>query len=190
MKKLLAILFAVVILAPAVQAQDLSLGGQLGYSYGRVKDVAGDEIRTNNFVVAPELGMKISEDVNVGVGLSYGYTRIRETGVDTISRNAFGTYVFGEKALLAVGTLKVFLRGDVGYETFKWRDADDRGHTFYAGIAPNIQYPLSKCLTLTVSSGVLNLGVAHTKEGDAKATVFGFNTGHSSDIAVGLKYAF
>ncbi len=201
MKKILAILFAVAFVVPAAQAQQdykYTIGGQLGYGYN--KNNAAD-IETQSVLVAPEFGVKLCDDTNVGVGLSYLYNRSKgwfyAPYKETISTNAFGGYLFGEKAIVTVGSLKLFLRGDIGMETSKTDDVNRRNE-YYAEISPNLQYPLTERLTLTVSSDVLSLGVRYGRQAGESETSFGFNTGRnsdlpyaaSSDIKVGLKYAF
>ena len=204
MKKLLAILFAVAVFVPAAQAYDYTLGGQLGYGYNKEKK-AGVSENYHGLTVAPEFAVLLKDDVNAGLGLKYNYRRADNVaGADHL--HTFGTYLFGEKAVLSVGALKVFLRADVGYETSKWKsNSDPRAHAYYAQVSPNVQYPLTERLTLTLSSDVLTLGVNHVKAGSAKSTKLGFNAGRNNilqggynsyggsgwdAIRVGLKYAF
>lgn len=184
MRKLVAAAFAVMMLASVASAYDFTIGGQLGFNYQKDETVS-PSVKTTGFTIAPEFAKIIDEDTNVGIGLLYDYEK-----VDSDKTTTLGVYLFGEKAVLNPGPFKVFLRGDIGYNSTKFDGVSDRANSIYVKIMPNVQYGLTDRLTLIVSSDVLSLGFAYDKQGDAKTTDFGFNVGNGNIMAVGLKYAF
>jgi len=187
MRKLVAAVFMVALLASVASAYEYTIGGQLGFGYNK-DEVGSVTSKTTNFTIAPEFGKIIDEDTNVGIGLIYDYSKV-DAGT-SVKTTTIGIYAFGEKAVLNPGPFKVFLRGELGYDSTKIDGVSDRTNEINFSILPNLQYALNDRLTLIVSSDVLRLSLGYSKTGDNKTTGFGFNAGNGNIAAVGLKYAF
>ncbi|MDR1123866.1 MAG: porin family protein [Elusimicrobiota bacterium] len=196
MRKLVTAVFAVALLVTAAvsaSAYEFTIGGQVGYFYQK-EEINSNSEKGSGFSIAPEFAKIIDEDTNVGIGLKYVYedtAKLQSVDPDDrVKATTLGVYLFGERAVLNPGPFKVFLRGDIGYDSTKYDGNDDRENVISVGILPNVQYALSDRLTLIVSSDVLRLGFIHGKKGDNKVTNFGFNVGDGDIASVGLKFAF
>ena len=68
-KSLLAMLFAVALVVPAV-AENMWIGGSLGYSNTDVKDA--DSV--TSWTIEPEFGYSLDEKMDIGIDLGYQYS--------------------------------------------------------------------------------------------------------------------
>ncbi len=117
MKKIL-FLAVMAVMAISASAQNLYLGGSLGYNHTKT-----DDVKTDNFIIAPEVGYNFNETFAVGGLLSYTWEKDNYS-MFTIEPYARYTYFRSENNLISLfvdgGFGLGFISPDEGDSTTVW----------------------------------------------------------------------
>ncbi|MBO7610866.1 MAG: outer membrane beta-barrel protein [Elusimicrobia bacterium] len=212
-KNLLALLFAVALVAPAFAAEkNMWIGGSFGYSSVSSKahpDCSNDA--ASEFTIAPELGYVLDEKWDIGLNLSY--TKQKNTahttdGIDKLipgsnggsDSDTIGISPFARYNLAKVAGIDVLLKGSLFYNTstIKLWGEDVKVNSCGITIAPVISYTINETWSISATLNFLELGYAHFSSSDLKNSagddyacdIFGLNVNDASIISIGFSYHF
>ena len=200
MKKLL--LASAVALFGMVNAQetagfvkgDTFITGAVGYTNQSTGDM-----KSNNFTIAPSAGYFVTP--NIAVGARVGYNNMTDSDVissvkveskmDTFTVGAFGRYYWTPAAKFSIfGELNADYANAKNTNTVGGISTDSKANGFDLGIAPGVNYFISKNFAVEASWGVLNYTTAKPDVAGAISTD-SFNIGlNLNDISLGLVYKF
>lgn len=194
-KSLLAMLFAVALVVPAV-AENMWIGGSLGYE--NVSMTNGPKDSSVSWSISPEFGYNINENWDIGIDLSYSSTEnsgeFRKLSVGDSKVTAVEIAPFARYKLFSIGSFDVLAKGKIFFVSAKADDADATIDGYGIAIAPVVTYSINETWSIGCTLNFAELGYAHVKGdknlGDQEANVFGFNANNGSIISVGFSYHF
>lgn len=179
MKKIFLTLM-VVIAAMTVNAQDIYVGGSLGFWSN--SDAENDEVKTS-FSIEPEIGYNLSENWSLGIVLSYDYAKPDKGDKFKL----FGVNPYARYNFVKAGALKLFLDGGFEFATADTGD-DDNYNAWNIGIKPGISYSLNDKFSLVAHMGFL--GYQDCDDEISKYVQRGFGFNFSNEISFGVYYNF
>lgn len=141
MKKLM--LTAVVILfAMVANAQDLFVGGSVGFW-------DNSDAKHTSINITPEIGYNLSEAWALGIQVGYAYNKTDESKI-----NAVGVTPYARYSYLTAGPVKLFLDGGFEFETLKVKGGDSY-NAWNVGIKPGVSIALNQKFSLVAHFGFL-----------------------------------
>lgn len=203
-KSLLALLFAVALAVPAM-AENMWVGGSLGY-----ENNSGGDYDANSFTIAPEFGYSLSDKWDIGLDLSYTsgkndvdvYWGISDV-YESYERSTYGIAPFARYHIGKVAGVDVMLKGSLFYNSttikdFDPADGDATVNSYGIAIAPVISYSINEKWSIGATLDFLSLGYSHSSSSDLKndsgddysRDEFGFNLNDGSLISIGFSYHF
>ncbi|KIA90765.1 outer membrane beta-barrel protein [Kaistella jeonii] len=203
MKKIL--LVGAVALFASVNAQETEtvgfnkgntfMTGAVGYSSQKEGDFKND-----SFTIAPSVGYFVTSNVAVGARLEYMNATATTKVLDKEFKNksdVFTAGLFGRYYWMPASRFSIFSELNVNYATAKTTvdngiggTIDSKANGFGFGIAPGVNYFLSKNFALEASVGILNYSSVKPDADGAESTE-NFNIGlNLRDISLGLVYKF
>ena len=199
-KSLLALLFAVALVVPAM-AENMWVGGNLSYQSTTVKD--GDPTTPEDFnalTIAPEFGYSLNEKWDIGLDLSYttgkGAKNADEQIVGDNDISKIGIVPFARYHITQIGDFDIMLKGSLLYEkiTETPKVGDDVKSTkMGVYIVPVVSYSINEKWSIGCTLDLLSLGystVSNDDNSDIKTDEFGFNVNKGSIIGVNFSYHF
>lgn len=186
-KGLLAMLFAVALVVPAV-AENMWVGGSLGFQNVSPKD--GDSMQS--FSIAPEFGYSLNESWDIGADLEYisnDVEMVDGTDVTIGKENTFSIAAFARYHMFAIGDFNFIAKGSIFYEDTKNDDADFSYSTIGIRVVPVVSYSINETWSIDAVLNFAELTIASTS-GDAESTAFGFNVNNGSLANIGFSYHF
>lgn len=179
MKKILVSLM-VVFAAVAANAQDLWIGGSLGFWSN--SDAKGSDFKTQ-FNISPEVGYNLSEDWSIAIGL--GYASYKPEAGETISSLSVNPYARWNAA--KIGNLTLFLDGGFSIQSI---DKGDSYTAWKVGIKPGLAYSLSPKFCIVTHVGFLGYQDCDDKIVNLDLVQKGFGLQLSNNINFGVYYTF
>lgn len=180
-KSLLALLFAVALVVPAV-AENMWVGGSLGFNTTSPKE--GDS--TSSFSIQPEFGYNLDEKMGIGIDLGYGYEKNDDT-VTTISVSPFIRY-----EMFKIGDFSFLAKGSIFYNSEKYDDADIQYTSYGIRIVPVVTYSINKTWSIDAILDFASISFENRKcdDLDIENNTFGIR-GNSGNLAsIGFSYHF
>jgi hypothetical protein len=176
MKKILMTLFAVA-MATTMNAQ-WYVGGTVGYNYTKDKNT---DVKSNTFVITPELGYNLNEKWAVGMKIGYAYNKVDDAKSNEFVVNPYARYTF-----VKLDKVNFFVDGGFEYNYVKVEDdsANGFGISFKPGVAVNLNEKIS------FVAHVGNFGWSSAKAKNAKSVQsvdLGLNL---TSVDFGLYYNF
>jgi hypothetical protein len=176
MKKILMTLVAVA-MATTMNAQ-WYVGGTVGYNYTKDKNT---DVKSNTFVITPELGYNLNEKWAVGMKIGYAYNKVDDAKSNEFVVNPYARYTF-----VKLDKVNFFVDGGFEYNYVKVEDdsANGFGISFKPGVAVNLNEKVS------FVAHVGNFGWASAKAKNAKSVQsvdLGLNL---TSVDFGLYYNF
>lgn len=176
MKKILMTLVAVA-MATTMNAQ-WYVGGTVGYNYTKDKNT---DVKSNTFVITPELGYNLNEKWAVGMKIGYAYNKVDDAKSNEFVVNPYARYTF-----VKLDKVNFFVDGGFEYNYVKVEDdsANGFGISFKPGVAVNLNEKVS------FVAHVGNFGWASAKAKNAKSVQsvdLGLNL---ASVDFGLYYNF
>ena len=193
-KSLLAMLFAVALVVPAV-AENMWIGGSLGYSNTDVKDA--DSV--TSWTIEPEFGYSVDEKLDIGIDLGYSYEEnaweafgIQAPVPDTVT--TIGIAPFVRYKIFSIGSFDFLAKGSIFYASAKADASDAKIDAYGIKIAPVVTYSINETWSIGATLDFAELGFTHAKgdekAGDMEVDEFGFNLNDGSLISIGFSYHF
>lgn len=135
MKKILMTLVAVA-MATTMNAQ-WYVGGTVGYNYTKDKNT---DVKSNTFVITPELGYNLNEKWAVGMKIGYAYNKVDDAKSNEFVVNPYARYTF-----VKLDKVNFFVDGGFEYNYVKVEDdsANGFGISFKPGVAVNLNEKIS-----------------------------------------------
>ncbi|WP_092068000.1 outer membrane beta-barrel protein [Prevotella sp. tf2-5] len=176
MKKILMTLVAVA-MATTMNAQ-WYVGGTVGYNYTKDKNT---DVKSNTFVITPELGYNLNEKWAVGMKIGYAYNKVDDAKSNEFVVNPYARYTF-----VKLDKVNFFVDGGFEYNYVKVEDdsANGFGISFKPGVAVNLNEKIS------FVAHVGNFGWSSAKAKNAKSVQsvdLGLNL---ASVDFGLYYNF
>jgi hypothetical protein len=176
MKKILMTLVAVA-MATTMNAQ-WYVGGTVGYNYTKDKNT---DVKSNTFVITPELGYNLNEKWAVGMKIGYAYNKVDDAKSNEFVVNPYARYTF-----VKLDKVNFFVDGGFEYNYVKVEDdsANGFGISFKPGVAVNLNEKVS------FVAHVGNVGWSSAKAKNAKSVQsvdLGLNL---TSVDFGLYYNF
>jgi hypothetical protein len=176
MKKILMTLVAVA-MATTMNAQ-WYVGGTVGYNYTKDKNT---DVKSNTFVITPELGYNLNEKWAVGMKIGYAYNKVDDAKSNEFVVNPYARYTF-----VKLDKVNFFVDGGFEYNYVKVEDdsANGFGISFKPGVAVNLNEKIS------FVAHVGNFGWSSAKAKNAKSVQsvdLGLNL---TSVDFGLYYNF
>lgn len=176
MKKILMTLVAVA-MATTMNAQ-WYVGGTVGYNYTKDKNT---DVKSNTFVITPELGYNLNEKWAVGMKIGYAYNKVDDAKSNEFVVNPYARYTF-----VKLDKVNFFVDGGFEYNYVKVEDdsANGFGISFKPGVAVNLNDKVS------FVAHVGNFGWSSAKAKNAKSVQsvdLGLNL---ASVDFGLYYNF
>ena len=188
-KSLLALLFAVALAVPAL-AENMWIGGSLGYSNTSPKE--GDS--TSAYYIEPEFGYNVDEKLDIGIDLGYAYD---EAGfVDLIGvadkTTTIGIAPFVRYKMFEIGDFAFLAKGSIFYESSKLDEADVDVTSYGLKIAPVVTYSINETWSIGATLDFATLSFSNSKcdDADAEVTEFGFKANNGDLFSIGFSYHF
>lgn len=178
---------------PGFVKGDVFITGAVGYA----NQERGTE-EGNRFTIAPSVGFFVSP--NFALGARVGYVNEKFSGNDTeIFENKTETFTvgaFGRYFWTPVNRFSLFGEVNASYGNIKYTNTydnvsfDSKADGFEMGIAPGINYFITKNFALEATWGVLSYNSIKPDADGAEATE-NFNVGLDlNDLSLGLVYKF
>jgi long-subunit fatty acid transport protein len=147
-------------------------GGSVGYWH----DKSDADVKTDQFVLSPEVGYDINSNWSLAMGVGIAYAKVEDNGSATaVTFDPYARYKFYKS-----GPLTLFIDGGFGVAT---ADADG----WEIGLKPGLSYNLSKKISAVAHVGFLGYKKGYYNGGDGEG--FGFNWDNTS-VDFGIYYAF
>lgn len=177
MKKIVMVVLLALAGLSSAQAQNY-VGGSLGYWHKN-----NGEEKGNQFTIAPEFGMELSERWGWGAELGYSYTHVTDQGdLQSLVINPYVRWTFKKW-----GIVDLFLDGTFGVsETWTSDENDDSLTGFMFGVKPGIGVKLAPHLKFESKLGFL--GYSHDYYNDWNKRAFTCSV--SNALTFGLFYTF
>ena len=154
------------------------VGGTVGYNYTKDKNT---DVKSNTFVITPELGYNLNEKWAVGMKIGYAYNKVDDAKSNEFVVNPYARYTF-----VKLDKVNFFVDGGFEYNYVKVEDdsANGFGISFKPGVAVNLNEKIS------FVAHVGNFGWASAKAKNAKSVQsvdLGLNL---TSVDFGLYYNF
>ncbi len=154
------------------------VGGTVGYNYTKDKNT---DVKSNTFVITPELGYNLNEKWAVGMKIGYAYNKVDDAKSNEFVVNPYARYTF-----VKLDKVNFFVDGGFEYNYVKVEDdsANGFGISFKPGVAVNLNEKVS------FVAHVGNFGWASAKAKNAKSVQsvdLGLNL---TSVDFGLYYNF
>jgi outer membrane protein len=166
---------------------DIFISGSFGF--GSQKYTAEGNYKEDSFNIMPRVGYFVSENIALGLGLGYSSSSVQvNEGADKDKVNTIGVQAFGRYYFTPASQFSVFGQLSVEYASADFDPVKVNG--FGVGLAPGVNYFLSKNFALEASWGVLSYASAKSDVDGAESST-DFNLGLDLDnINLGLVYKF
>ena len=154
------------------------VGGTVGYNYTKDKNT---DVKSNTFVITPELGYNLNEKWAVGMKIGYAYNKVDDAKSNEFVVNPYARYTF-----VKLDKVNFFVDGGFEYNYVKVEDdsANGFGISFKPGVAVNLNEKVS------FVAHVGNFGWSSAKAKNAKSVQsvdLGLNL---ASVDFGLYYNF
>ncbi len=154
------------------------VGGTVGYNYTKDKNT---DVKSNTFVITPELGYNLNEKWAVGMKIGYAYNKVDDAKSNEFVVNPYARYTF-----VKLDKVNFFVDGGFEYNYVKVEDdsANGFGISFKPGVAVNLNEKIS------FVAHVGNFGWSSAKAKNAKSVQsvdLGLNL---TSVDFGLYYNF
>ncbi|SFO52439.1 Outer membrane protein beta-barrel domain-containing protein [Prevotella sp. tf2-5] len=154
------------------------VGGTVGYNYTKDKNT---DVKSNTFVITPELGYNLNEKWAVGMKIGYAYNKVDDAKSNEFVVNPYARYTF-----VKLDKVNFFVDGGFEYNYVKVEDdsANGFGISFKPGVAVNLNEKIS------FVAHVGNFGWSSAKAKNAKSVQsvdLGLNL---ASVDFGLYYNF
>ncbi len=154
------------------------VGGTVGYNYTKDKNT---DVKSNTFVITPELGYNLNEKWAVGMKIGYAYNKVDDAKSNEFVVNPYARYTF-----VKLDKVNFFVDGGFEYNYVKVEDdsANGFGISFKPGVAVNLNDKVS------FVAHVGNFGWSSAKAKNAKSVQsvdLGLNL---ASVDFGLYYNF
>lgn len=197
-KSLLALLFAVALVVPAV-AENMWVGGSLGFNTTSPKK--GDSI--SSFSIQPEFGYNLNEKMGLGIDLGYAYQEgvtnfagndipaaFSPDKVTTISISPFIRY-----EMFKIGDFAFLAKGSIYYESSKLKESDVSFTTYGIQVVPVVTYSINKTWSIDAILDFASISFESIKCDDSakldmENTNFGFKGNSGNLVSIGFSYHF
>ena len=208
-KSLLALLFAVALAVPAL-AENMWIGGSLGYENASVKSGPNGDVDANSFTIAPEFGYSLDETWDIGLDLAYKSGK-NALGADRgnvpvvyedFETTTYGIAPFARYHVTQIAGVDVMIKGSLFYNSTTLKEWSPEGdatvNSYGIAIAPVISYSINETWSIGATLNFLELGYSHSSSSDIKGDSgddysydeFGFNVNDGSLISIGFSYHF
>ena len=188
-KSLLALLFAVALAVPAL-AENMWIGGSIGYHNDSPKD--GDSV--SSYYIAPEFGYSLDEKMDIGIDIAYGYDEAGTTkffsGTDKVT--SLGIAPFIRYKMFEIGDFAFLAKGSIFYESDKFDAADTSITSYGLRIVPVVTYSINETWSIGATLDFAKIAFEKEKwdDGDAENTSFGFDANNGDLFSVNFSYHF
>ena len=207
MKKIMMTLAAVAV-AATMNAQ-VWVGGEIGFNADKTtvkNNGVSNDVTTNNFTIAPEIGYNLNE--KWAVAMKIGFVHSEDNGViksmienagfnvpGKAMTNAFSINPYARYTFFKAGNFSAFVDGGVSYSTVHINNMSDvmnNINSFGVAINPGISYAVSEKVGLVAHLGDLSFNTSWTKakNADIKVTDNKFNVSFWNAISFGAYYNF
>lgn len=195
MKKI--ILTAIVAVASITANAQVWVGGSFGFKYQNAK-IAGGELKTTSFTIAPELGYTLNDNWDLAIALEESFI----SNKDGENGNYFGVNPYARYTFAKTGKVGFFvdLGAKIGVQSNDINTAavgdytvqavtknDDNTTSWGVGIRPGIKYAASDKVTFVASLG--GFGFHQLKQGKDKISEVGLNYDGNA-LKFGVYYTF
>jgi len=190
-KSLLALLFAVALAVPAL-AENMWIGGNLGYQNTSPKD--GDS--ESSYYIQPEFGYSLDEKMDIGIDLEYKYEEeavIGEGDPYVEKTTTLGIAPFIRYKMFEIGDFSFLAKGSIFYESSKLDKADVEAKTYGIAIVPVVTYSINETWSIGATLDFAKIVFENEKwddDADTEYTRFGFDANNGSLIGINFSYHF
>ncbi len=189
-KSLLALLFAVALAVPAL-AENMWIGGSLGYSNTSPKE--GDS--KTSYYIEPEFGISLDEKLDIGIDLGYKHSEegINIDGVDLIEKeNTIAVAPFVRYKMFEIGDFAFLAKGAIFYESTKLDEQDVEKTAYGLAVVPVVTYSINETWSIGATLDFATLAFKNEKcdDLDTEDTTFGFDANNGDLFSIGFSYHF
>ncbi len=188
-KSLLALLFAVALAVPAL-AENMWIGGSLGYNNSSPKN--GDS--TTSYYIEPEFGISLDDTWDIGIDFGYAYGENAWSEVLQVNDKitTFNVAPFARFKMFEIGDFSFLAKGSIFYESSKLDDADVDVTSYGLRIVPVVTYSINETWSIGATLDFASLTFSNSKcdDADVEVTEFGFDANNGSLIGVNFSYHF
>ncbi|MDR2907012.1 MAG: porin family protein [Bacteroidales bacterium] len=170
------IIFTLVLVSFGMMSQaQIFVGGQLGFTSDKTKDVE----KTSMLTIAPMVGYQLSDKLAAGVRLNFTSVKgvqFKFMGSDDdliIKAPLFGAELFAQYTFLSFGKFSVYADAGIGFGAGKGKvefgdtkEDQSKVSIFGINVVPVLAYNLSEKITLLANLNFLELGFMSTTEKD------------------------
>jgi outer membrane protein W len=207
MKKIMMTLAAVAV-AATMNAQ-VWVGGEIGFNADKTtvkNNGVSNDVTTNNFTIAPEIGYNLNEKWAVAMKIGFVHSEdngviksmIENAGFNVAGKamtNAFSINPYARYTFFKAGNFSAFVDGGISYSTVHINNMSDvmnNINSFGVAINPGISYAVSEKVGLVAHLGDLSFNTSWTKakNADIKVTDNKFNVSFWNAISFGAYYNF
>lgn len=156
------------------------------FTFGSSNDKDND-VKTNAFEIAPQVGYFLTENIAIGGKLGFGSFKVEDTGVDVVDMSGLTLGAFGRYYFTPANQFSLFANLGLDYSSMKDKLADAKVNGIDAGLGFGMNYFVSS--NFSIEAGVAVLGFSSEKSdatgakgtsefnfgGDWRAVTFGVN---------------
>ncbi|MCL9769229.1 porin family protein [Flavobacterium sp. HXWNR69] len=159
------------------------------FTFGTTNDKNND-VKTNSFEIAPQVGFFVNENIAVGGKLGFGSYKTEDTGVDTVDMSGLTLGAFGRYYFTPANQFSLFGQLGFDYSSMENKLTNYKVNGIDAGLGLGMNYFVSS--NFSIEAGVAVLGFTSEKadvSGAKASTSFNFG-GDWRAVTFGVNYKF
>ncbi|WP_396163556.1 outer membrane beta-barrel protein [Flavobacterium sp.] len=166
---------------------DVFVTGAFTFGSSNDKD---NEVKTNGFEIAPQVGYFLTENIAIGGKLGFASSKEETAGVDTEDMSGLTLGAFGRYYFTPANQFSLFANLGLDYASMKDKLADAKLNGFQAGLGAGMNYFVSSNFSIEAGVAVLGFSSEKSDATGAKGTSsFGFG-GDWRAVTFGVNYKF
>jgi outer membrane protein len=166
---------------------DVFVTGAFTFGSSNDKD---NEVKTNGFEIAPQVGYFLTENIAIGGKLGFASSKEETAGVDTEDMSGLTLGAFGRYYFTPANQFSLFANLGLDYSSMKDKLADAKLNGFQAGLGAGMNYFVSSNFSIEAGVAVLGFSSEKSDATGAKGTSsFGFG-GDWRAVTFGVNYKF
>lgn len=194
------VIFTMCLLAAAAFCQaQFSIGGSVGVGYDKTKPDAGDDLKTLQLNVSPNVNFMFDDKMGVGLELGFNYKKNDDGGDDNLKTTGWLVAPYFRYVVCEFNDFNLYadFKVHVGNEKEKY-GSDDRNKVFSLGanVVPGVCYNINDHFSVHATLNVVALGYNYKKTTDqtlpnepvTKNTNIGVNVNGNTPLNIGFFY--
>ena len=159
------------------------------FTFGSTNDKDND-VKTNGFEIAPQVGYFLTENIAVGGKIGFGSYKVENSGTDVVDMSGLTLGAFGRYYFTPASQFSLFGQLGLDYSSMEDKLADYKVNGIDAGLGLGLNYFVSSNFSIEAGVAVLGFSSEKADVSGAKGST-GFNFGGDwRAVTFGVNYKF